>query len=165
MHSTPADKQPRRHCQRGARPHWFAMIGFSSARHADSDCARVASSPSYFLPRWSPPRQSGEIPPGKYPRRLAQDGAARGSFAHIYLLSVEWPVDSAGKITKATLPTWRVVHLVRHGRFFPPLAKSTPTENYPWRLCQDSASCRFFVRSGSCPGKWLRRRRRSVDSS
>ena len=61
--STPAENKIRRRRLRGSRPHWFAMIGFSSARHADSDCARVASSPSYFLPRWSPPRQSGEIPP------------------------------------------------------------------------------------------------------
>ena len=37
---------------------------------------------------------------------------------------------------------------------FFPLAKSTPTENYPWRLCQESASCRFFARSGSCPRRW-----------
>ena len=37
---------------------------------------------------------------------------------------------------------------------FSPLAKSTPTENYPWRLCQEGASCRFFVRSGLCPRRW-----------
>ena len=81
--STPAENKIRRRRLRGSRPHWFAMIGFSSARHADSDCARVASSPSYFLPRWSPPRQSGEIPPRQYPRRLVQGGAARGSFAYL----------------------------------------------------------------------------------
>ena len=60
---TPAENEERRRRLRGSRPHWFAMVGFPYARHSDSDCARVASSPSYFLPRWSPPRQSGEIPP------------------------------------------------------------------------------------------------------
>ena len=68
-------------------------------------------------PLWSPLRLSGARTPRKYLRRVAQNGAARGSFAQICLVSV-WPVDSAGKITKAILPPWRGVHPVRHGRFF-----------------------------------------------
>ena len=39
--STPAAKKPRRHCQRGARASWFAMIGFCSARQVDSGGAKT----------------------------------------------------------------------------------------------------------------------------
>ena len=35
-----------------------------------------------------------------------------------------------------------------------PTNKSTRRKNYPWRPRQDSASCRFLVRSGLCPRKW-----------
>merc|ERR1711951_106919 len=87
-----------------------------------ADSAEVASTPTYFpahlFPRpWPPFRLSGKIPPRKLPgERFAQNGAAFRSFARVRLLSV-WPVDSAGKITKATLPTRSVVRLVCHDRF------------------------------------------------
>ena len=103
-------------------------------------------------------------------RRLTQNGAAFRSFAHIWLLAV-WAVNSARKISRATLPTWRAVYLVRHDLFIlllpgqlpqriiegspwsvlSPPEKSNPAENYPWRLSRSDASCRFCVRSRLFP--------------
>ena len=63
--------------------------------------------------------------------------------------------DTAGVARGFPGPPWSV--------FFPP-ARSTPAENYPWRLCRNSASCRFIGRSGLFPRQWPWRLRSSVDS-
>ena len=60
--------------------------------------------------------------------KTRQSGDAFGSFALVRFLSV-CPVDSAGEITKATLPTWRAASLVRHDRFF-----LRPTSQLPRRI-------------------------------
>ena len=45
------------------------------------------------------------------------------------------PVDSAGEMTKATLPTWRVDQLARHDRFF-----LRPTSQLPRRIIHGDAA-------------------------
>ena len=44
VHSTPAGKLPKRHCQRGPRPPWFATTGFSAARQVDYGGAKTEPS-------------------------------------------------------------------------------------------------------------------------
>ena len=104
-------------------PTSFAKIGCLSVRQVDSGGAKTEPTPPKSQRRptlWSPwvsvPPEWGDATTYN-PRSLTQSGAASRSFALVRCLSV-WPVDSAGKITEATLPTWRGVHSVSHDRFF-----------------------------------------------
>ena len=116
-----------------------------------------------FRPARLAVRVSGRVPPRKFPRRFAHNGTAFRSFEPVCRPSVRL-VDYAGEMAKAPLPTWRVAQLTRHARFFLRPTSQHPGGNYPWRPCQDSASCRFLVRSGLCPRKWPWRLCKSDDS-
>ena len=57
------------------------------------------------------------------------------------------PVDSTGKLTKATLPTWRAAQLVRHDRFF-----LRPTSQLPQEIIHgDSAKIAHRADFSSAP--------------
>ena len=90
--ANPASRKPRRLCRGRIVAHLFRLA-------------------------WLAVRLSLRIPPRKFPRRFAPSGAAFRSFEPMCRLSASL-VDSAGEMSQATLPTWRVVQLARHARFF-----------------------------------------------
>ena len=103
-----------------------------------------------FLRPGSAFRSSGGSPPREFPRRLARNGAAFGSFALIRFLSVR-AVSSAGKITMKALPTWRAVQLVRHHRF--PLR--LPSQDPRKKIRRDSARVAHRANLSPAPSCFL----------
>ena len=103
-----------------------------------------------FLRPGSAFRSSGGSPPREFPRRLARNGAAFGSFALIRFLFVR-AVSSAGKTTMKALPTRRAVQLVRHHRFFLRLPSQDPRK----KIRRDSARVAHRANLSPAPSCFL----------